>query len=194
MILSKSNIEIASQFFLGNPVPLSEKDSDYQNLFLSYSTDNNSSTLRELVTLHLLGYEPNHAKHGGDGIDSTTGKIKEVKPKYLQEGKKVSNTGNFNDMTIPLLESKKELDIVCSLFCSDRLIYLIEFPISIIYDVLLKPVLNAKAGKRVVCQFNYKNYDKDELKVFYFDYELAKHRNCLPKPHYEMLKSRYDAT
>ena len=192
MNISENNLNIATQLFLGNPNPLLKKDQDFQNLFLSYISDSNSSTIRELVTLHILGYQPYHEKHGADGIDNTTGKLKEVKPKFLYEGK-LSNTGNFNDMTFDLLEKKKDFDIVCSLFSRDRLIYIVEFPLQLIYDVLKKPIINAVAGRRVVCHFNYKNYDDDLLKVYYLDVEVCKQRKCLSNPHLQMLEKRYNA-
>lgn len=191
MEISSENIKIASDFFRGNTEAFDKMDSNYRNLFMAYATDNNSSSLRELVTLDILGYKPNYVKHGHDGVNETTGRLIEVKPKYVELGKKVGNSGNFNDMTMELLESKKDFIIVCSLFSGNRIIYIVEFPISVIFESLKKPIIEAKVGKRVVCGFNYKNYDCDELIIHYFDSQSAMQNRCLSKPHLEMLLKRY---
>ena len=189
-MLNSEDIDLATQYFLGNTEPLLKESERFSRLFLTYITDNNSSTLRELVTLNLLGYKSYDEKHGADGIDINTNRIKEVKPKFLRLGQKLGSSGNFNDMTLSLLEKKKDFDIICSLFSYDRLIYLIEFPLSVIYDKLRKPIDNAVKGKRVVCHFTFKDYDNDLLKVYYFDKELAEERKCLSKTHISMLESR----
>lgn len=190
--LSNKNLEIITQYFLGNTALFDAMDDDWKNLMLSYATDNNSSTIREAVTLHYLKYQSYSEKHGADGFDPVTNRQKEVKPKYVEFGKKMSSTGNFNDMTLPLLESKKDLDIVCSLFAGSRLVYIVEFPISVIYEHLKKPIVNAKLGKRVVCPFNYKHYDSDELVVHYLSEDTINEQNCISKNHKIMLESRND--
>jgi hypothetical protein len=190
MSLSVENLNLATQFFLGNTEMLDKKDEDFKNWFITYASDNNSSTVREAVTLHYLGYESYEAKHGADGFDPNTGRQKEVKPKFVTEGNKVSSSGNFNDMTMELLEKKKDLDVICSLFSGNRLIYIVEFPISVINEKLKQPIINAKIGRRVVCPFNYMNYDSDELIVHYLDVDTMKSHNCLPKNHMMMLESR----
>ena len=190
MSLSKQNLDLATQYFLGNTEMLDKKDDDFKNWFLTYASDNNSSTVREAVTLHYLGYESYTAKHGADGFDPKTGRQKEVKPKFVTEGNKISSSGNFNDMTMELLEKKKDLDVICSLFSGNRLIYIVEFPISVINEKLKQPIVNAQAGRRVVCPFNYMNYDTDELIVHYLDVDTMKKHNCLPKNHMIMLETR----
>jgi hypothetical protein len=188
--LNESNISLAANVAIGNYEPFYKKDTDFQNLFLCYLQDKNSSSLRELVTLHLLNYHSYTNKHGADGIDTLTLREKEVKPIQSNGVKPIGNSGCFNDLTIDLLERKINYDVVCSLFYNCRLVYLVEFPLLVIYDKLKAPILNAKAGKRVVCQFNYRSYDCDLLNVYYFDCELSKKYNCLSKPHYQMLKKR----
>lgn len=189
-LLNEANISLAANVAVGNYEQLYKKDVDFQNLFMCYAQDKNSSSLRERVTLHLLNYHPYGNKHGADGIDVSSLRKKEVKPIQANGVKPVNNSGNFNDLTLDLLESKVDYDVVCSLFCNSRLIYLVEFPLLVIYDKLKMPIINAKAGKRVVCHFNYLTYDCDLLKVYYFDAELSKKYNCLYKPHYQMLEKR----
>lgn len=190
MLLSEKNLITVTEFFMGNLSPFEEKDEDYQNLLLTYATDNNSSTLRELSTMHYLKYKSFSEKLGPDGVNVETGRIKEVKPKSIFGGKKAGSSGNFNDMTLPLLEKKKDYDIICSLFNDSRFVYIVEFPISVIYEKLKVPILNAKPGKRVVCSFNYKDYNCDELKVHYLNENLI--YKSVSKKHAEMLIAKYD--
>ena len=190
MQISLNNITIAAEFFTGNLTKFNSKDEDYKNLFLAYATDVNSSSIREAVTLHMLGYEKQHSKHGYDGTDPKTGKYKEVKPRSVKSGLKVGGSGNFNDMTLNLLAQKSGYDVICSLFSENKLIYIVEFPFMVIHDHIKKPIDSAKAGKRVVCHFSYKNYDCDDLIVHYFDREAAVEANCLSINHLKLLERR----
>lgn len=188
--ISEKNLNIITQYFLGNTELFDRMDDDWKNLMLAYATDNNSSTIREAVTLHFLNYTSYTEKHGADGFDPKTNRQKEVKPKYVEFGKKIGSSGNFNDMTMELLEEKKDYDIICSLFAGDKLAYIVEFPISVIYEHLKQPIIKAKIGKRVVCHFNYLNYDSAELIVHYLNEHTIYEQNCLSKKHMIMLESR----
>jgi hypothetical protein len=190
MNLSKKNLDVITQYFLGNTSPMDAMDEDYKNLMLCYATDNNSSTVRELVTLNFLGYEPYFEKHGADGYDPKTNRKIEVKPRYLETGK-ISSSGNFNDMTMELLESKKDFNIVCSLFAKNKLVYIVEFPIAVIWEKLKKPIVEAKIGKRVVCPFGYNNYDHKDLVIHYYDPDAVLEYNCLSKDHKKLLESKW---
>jgi len=190
MEISINNIELAAELFTGNNTLFLTKDEDYRNLFMAYATDCNSSSLREAVTLHILKYDSNSAKHGNDGTDIKTGKLKEVKPVSIKLGEKLDNSGTFNDMTLTLLDKKTNYDVICSAFSEDRLIYIVEFPFSVIYEKVKKTIDNAKLGKRVSYSFGYKSYDCDELVVHYFDTKTAMERNCLSKPHFNCLIRR----
>ena len=187
MEISINNIKLAADFFRGDTTMFDAKDEDYKNIFMAYATDSNSSSLRELVTLHILGYESNSAKHGHDGTDTLTGKLKEVKPRSVKTGKKIGSSGSFNDMTLGLLKRKKDYDVICSLFLETRLVYIVEFPFSTIYEKIKKPIDKAKAGKRVVCGFGHTDYNCDELIVHYFDSVTATETKCLSKKHYQLL-------
>lgn len=187
--LSSTNIEIITQYYLGNTTLFESKDEDYKNLLLCYAQDKNSSSIRERVTLHYLGYEKYEKKHGADGYNPKTGDKIEVKPIFKNKGK-LGGCGNFNDMTLDLLESKREFNVVCSYFYIDRLIYIVQFPFEIIYEKIKKPIVNAKIGKRVVCHFTYKSYDDESLIVHYYNDIIAKKYRCLPKNHMDMLIRR----
>lgn len=188
MNLSESNIKIAIDYSTRGIVALNDKDEDFINLFLSYFSDKNSSSLRESVTLMYCGYVKNQSKHGADGYDSSNGRMKEAKPSYIGEGKKLGSSGNFNDMTMELLEKKKDYDIIDSVFHCGRLAYIVEFPLIDIYDVLSKPILNAKIGRRVVCHFKYSDYANSNLKIHYYNPSITK--MCLQTKHDKFLREK----
>ena len=188
--LNESNIKLAAHVAVGDLSQLHKKDTDFQNLFMSYAQDKNSSTLRERVSMHILDYVSYTAKHGADGYDPATNRLKEVKPIQSNGIKPIGSSGNFNDLTMELLEKKYDYDIICSLFCKFRLVYLVEFPMSVIFEHLKKPILTAKAGIRVKCHFNYEKYDNDLTKVHYFDASAARKYKCLSAPNILMLEKR----
>ena len=190
MNLSENNLKLVTDLFLGKTDPFNDKDEDYKNLLMTYATDTNSSTLRELATMYYLGYESFTDKHGADGIDNKTGRLKEVKPVSMKDGKKRGTSGNFNDMTLELLEKKMNYDVICSLFNESRLVYIVEFPFSVIYEKIKKPIINASAGKRVVCHFNYLDYDCDDLVIHYLNNDLNVVHESLSKNHTKMLIRR----
>lgn len=194
-LLSNENIDLAIQYALGNDTAFNDLDEGYQNLFLAILGDSNSSMLREAMVLQYLNYISHPEKHGMDGYCPVTGKQKEVKPKFIVEGQKIGATsGNFNDMTNELLDKKDGCDVVCAAFYEGRFLYIIEIPYEVIKPKLKTRVDNAKVGKRVVCEFGYKNYDHDDLKIRYLNQELIEQTNSLSKPHFDMLKSRYNAS
>ena len=82
------------------------------------------------------------------------------------------------------------MDVICSLFVNSRFVYIVEFPLEVIYEKLKLPILNAKLGKRVVCSFGYKDYDDDRLKIHYLNKELI--HTCVVKNHAKMLIEKYD--
>ena len=84
------DLEFATQYFLGKTKAFDAESNICKSFFLNHASDNNSSTIRELVTLHYLGYQSFTEKHGPDGIDTKTGRLKEVKPRYLKEGQKLN--------------------------------------------------------------------------------------------------------
>lgn len=192
MELSKSNLNIATQYFIGDTSAFDKKDDDFKNLLLAYASDSNSSSIREAVTLNFLSYEQYSSKHGADGFDPKTGRQKEVKPRYFTSGKKASIGGNFNDLSMELLEKKKDLDIICSVFIENRLVVVVEFPISAIIEKLKAPVINAKIGKRVVCNFSSKSFqDSDEMIIHYYDADYINKNKSLSKKTAALFENKY---
>lgn len=193
MELSENNLKIATEYYNGNTTNFDKKDDDYKNLFRAYASDKNSSTLREAVTLSTLGYERYKEKHGADGVDKITGRQKEVKPRYFSSsGQKVNIGGNFNDMTMELLNKKKKFDIICSVFVDDRLIIVVEFPISVIFEALKKPIINAKLGKRVVCNFSNTSFqDSSEMVIHRYDADFINKNKSLAGRTALLLENKY---
>jgi hypothetical protein len=61
MNLSESNIKIAMDYSIKGRDALRDKDEDYINLFLSFFSDRNSSSLREAVTLKAQRRSPDQS-------------------------------------------------------------------------------------------------------------------------------------
>jgi hypothetical protein len=190
MIFNDFNINLALQVVTGDTKLFNEQDENYKNLLIASLHDNNSSTLRELVIMRYLSYTSFDEKHGADGIDTKTGTFIEVKPKYIPlNSKKVGGGGNFNDLTMELLERKKEYNIVCGAIYDLKLVYIVEFPLIEIYPQLKKPIDRAKIRQRVVASFSHTHYKATKLlKVHYLDEDII--YECLTKPHADMLKKR----
>jgi hypothetical protein len=192
MELSKRNLKLATKFFTGDTADFDQKDDDFKNLFRAYASDINSSSIREAVTLDFLGYEQYSAKHGADGFDPTNQRQKEVKPRFFNDGIKSSIGGNFNDMTLELLEKKKHLDIICSTFIGDRLIIIVEFPFSVIESKIKQPIIDAKQGKRVVCGFSNTSFqDSPEMIIHYYDKETINKNQCFSPKTRKLFEGKY---
>jgi hypothetical protein len=194
MNLNDNVIDMAVEFFTGNTKKFDKKDEDFKNLLRVCASDCNSSWLRELVTLRILGYTQHPTKHGPDGYDPKTNRQKEVKPRYVESGSKTRLGGNFNDMTPELFAKKKNLDIICSTFVGDRLVCVVEFPFSVISDKIKQPIINAKLGKRVVCHFSHTSFQhSDELIIHYYDSETINNTKCYSAKVTKLLKGKYDS-
>jgi len=144
-----------------------------------YMNDVNSSTLRELVTIEVAGYESIPGKLGRDGIDPTNNKPKEAKPKNFT-GKASNGGGCFNDYTMKRLNKDidDDLDIVHSLFVDGKLAYIIEFNIDAIKDHLMEQIIKkCVVGKNDyvrTASWSYKYWvNHESLKLHYIDPTLV---------------------
>lgn len=183
-------LSLATKFFTGDTSLFDKESENFKNLFLAMASDNNSSSLRESVTLHYLKFDQFQQKHGADGKDPVTGKLKEVKPRYVSAGNKFSGAlGSFNDITMDLIDKKLDLDVICSLFVGNRLVFIFEFPLTEIEDKLRLRVTNAKLGKRVVGDFSHTDVDIEKITVQYVDFDLIEKTDCIVKP--LLLKLKY---
>jgi hypothetical protein len=201
--LSEKNIQTIYQYSIGKTEMFDSLDKNYQNLFLYYLNDSNSSSLREVITACAANCNWSNKKHGLDGFDKVTNKGKEIKPIICRTGEKKSG-GNFNDMTSARYHSFKEenFNIVCSLFCNSRLMYVVEFPFSVINEHMkkrLEKILddrkNGKEGRTTV-SFSHTNYlDYSDLIIHYIDFKNIKQFDCVSKPHLNKLEEhafKYD--
>lgn len=107
------------------------------DLMTIYLGDANSSTLREVVTTAIAGYERSSTKLGYNGRKTIApGKVVacEVKPKNVRaldpKNRRLDGGGSFNDYTWARLEKdrKENPNILVSGFVDGRLIYIFEFP------------------------------------------------------------------
>lgn len=112
----------------------------FSDLITMYVNDLNSSTLREMVTLVLAGYEGRAGKIGYNGykIDDSGKCIDcEVKPKNVRShsdsGGKLNGGGNFTDYTWKRFEKDKEKNpnMLVSGFVDGKIIYIFEFPFNL---------------------------------------------------------------
>jgi len=159
------------------------------DLITMYICDKNSSTLRELVTVIIAGYEHEVKKIGYNGYKHDTfGKMLkcEAKPKNYDTNstaknpQKLSGAGNFSDYTFARFEKDKNdsfYNMLVSGFIDGRLIYILEFPFNFpefterLERQLYKRFPNGKdiPGEFLrSADFYYQNYlDCPELKLVY---------------------------
>jgi hypothetical protein len=169
--------------------PTGQLDSMCEEMFQLYINDPNSSTIRELITTLVAGYEPLSGKHGRDAIDLATGKQKEVKPKSYTSGKarKTNGSGCFNDYTRQRFEQDmaEGLDIIQSLFINDRIAYVVEFSIEAISQALDKHIrFNCEEMKRQYVRnatWSYKDWiQHPSMRIHYIDWDLInQHPKCM---------------
>ena len=176
-------------------------------LIKMYMADKNSSTLREIVTVRVAGYEHSGEKLGYNGFRYEQGRkiVCEVKPVNVSEEgeKKLEGGGNFTDYTWRRFERDKQENpnILVSGFVSGKLIYILEFPFNTpsfkkkIEEQLKKklPKGNEPGEYTRSVSFNYKDY-KDYARAVFIEPKLENYRDHLRKHFYEFLKKlRRDA-
>jgi len=161
--------------------------SGFTDLLTAYINDKNSSSLREFVTVSTAGYQHNSNKLGYNGFkqNSAIGGIPiacEAKPKNIQtEGydqrktkPKLNGEGGFNDYTFDRLQKdfQNNLNILSSGFVDGELLYILEFPFSLVYEHLKTKV----PEKRTIgtytrmASFNFSHYTgSPKVKVIYLN-------------------------
>lgn len=197
-LLNEYNINICYDYCTGNTKSFESLDENYINLLLTYVTDKNSSTIREAITCKAAGYKWLTEKHGMDAIDEKTGKLKEIKPTTnYAENSPSSGGGNFNDFRLERHQKylNENYDILCSMFSHHRLIYVVEFPYSVIASHIEKNILrvmeNQVKGNNTRCSpsFSYSDYiNYPNLIVHYLDSRTARMYNAINRKHIEVLE------
>jgi hypothetical protein len=203
---TEKNIEIICQYVIGNTTMFDLLDDDNKNLFLCYLNDSNSSSLREVITARVAKCNWSSKKHGLDGTDVKTNKGKEIKPKSGQStnldknGKKqkCGGGGTFNDFTLKKCNQLKEenVDIICSLFYDSILMFVVEFPFSVISDFIENKLKNNLERTDLVrprsVSFSHANYlNYPDLIVHYINIKNIKKTNCISKPHLKELENHF---
>ncbi len=157
------------------------------DLLTVYINDKNSSSLREFVTVSVSGYNHNPEKLGYNGFkhNSTIGGQPiacEAKPKNIQTENydqkktksKLNGEGGFNDYTIERLRKdiKENPNILSSGFIDGQLLYILEFPFSLISKHLKKqvPKNRTKGTYKRMASFNFNHYfGSKKIKVIYLN-------------------------
>lgn len=115
------------------------------DLLTMYINDHNSSAVREQVTTKIAGYThiPEKLGYNGFKFDAKGKAINcEVKPKNIRthQGKppKLNGSGGFNDYRWHRFEKDQQatLNVLASGFVDGRLLYIIEFPFSLVLHKL----------------------------------------------------------
>jgi hypothetical protein len=174
----------------------------FTDILTRYANDVNSSTLRELITMMMAGYE---SKVSGTklGYNGTTSKGNpcEVKPANIRSGSgnKLNGGGSFNDFTYERLDKyqRDKVMMVVSGFVDARLIYVLEFPFS--YSEFIQRIQDQlerhfSRGERAPgqylrgAQFSFKNYKEcSQLKVIYKEPNISKFRQFLTRELFNFL-------
>lgn len=157
------------------------------DLLTAYINDNNSSSLREFITVSIAGYNHNPNKLGYNGYKQSTSigakpVACEAKPKNiktqgyeLKKSKaKLDGGGGFNDYTIDRLRKdvKENPNILSSGFVDGQLLYILEFPFRAIAGRLgvRLPKKRIKGTYLRTAGFNFSHYKRAKnLKVIYVD-------------------------
>lgn len=180
----------------------------FVDLLTIYINDKNSSSLRELITVRLAGYEPSEGKLGYNGYrlaahDSAPFfcEAKPVNVTCLESGRpnrKLNGGGNFSDYTPERLDEdlKKNPQMLVSGFVDGRLAYIIEFPFRCL-EARLRMVLEKHfpGGNRPPSQylrsasFTFKDYqDCPDLRLVHRAENLDDFKDCLSEGFYIWLK------
>jgi len=168
-----------------------------------YANDLNSSTIRHLATLWKAGYIPEDGKLGYAG-ESPQGKPCLVKTmnisnRSVNSTRKLDGGGSFSDLTHERFDKLIEADanVLVSGFCHGRLMYVFEFPLDFIRDVIdqrlaqlpepHEPNEYARSSK-----FNYSDYGNNpEIGVKYISPDIAGYAPYFRLEFYQYLTELY---
>ena len=115
------------------PEDIDEKDKIIYQCIDIMANDDNSSKLREEITLDICNYENSPGKLGEDGIDPVTNRKIEVKPQNGHnrnaKSKKMNGGGQFTDFSHKRIQKYIDNDIlmVVSGFYNGKLKFIVQF-------------------------------------------------------------------
>jgi hypothetical protein len=194
-IINDCNIKRLFDYCSGKNIKF--RDENEENIYLSFMSDSNSY-MREAVTALAAGYQWNSEKLGDDALNTETNEPVEIKPKsHYSNYKTPSNGGgSFNDYTHERINKHKEkqLVVVCSLFSDNRLMYVLEFPFSVIYERLKEQVIkkiDIQGNKYCrTASFSWKDYIySNNIKIHYIDFPSIKQHKCISKEFIKQLEN-----
>ena len=189
----------------------------FTDLLTLYINDKNSSTLREIITVTLAGYQHEEKKIGYNGFkQAAPGKpiACEAKPKNVSSSdfeaykrgerksvRKLNGGGNFTDYNWKRFKknSRGNLRMLVSGFVDGKLIYILEFPfferkskfIAQLREKLEKGLPKGDKSNRYVrsVTFNYCHFmGSKKLRVVYCKRAvLEEHKKYLVAPFYKKL-------
>jgi len=184
------------------------------DLLTLYLNDANSSTVRELITLRLAGYQPVEGKLGYngyrmmaiDGSQRTEKHFCEVKPVNVHRkedgswSRRLNGGGNFSDYTPERLKQHLEephLQMLVSGFVDGRLVYILEFPFQCLESRLRERLTKRfpgdvrKANEYLrSASFSFKDYAscfREKGRLVYRVAPLDPFRGALTQSFYEFL-------
>ena len=176
-MFSTKLLKLAVDRSLGKPTK--DQGELFEELYVEYMNDSNSSTLREQITAAVAGCKSIPGKLGRDAID-INGVEKEIKPKNYTT-QRHNGGGCFNDYTRKRYEKdcNVNLPIIASLFAKGMLIYVVEFRFEAIANRLNEQIIRVceSEGNRYVrsCSWTYSNWiDNPDLVVHYINQDLLK--------------------
>ena len=176
-MFSTKLLKLAVDRSLGKPTK--NQGELFEELYMHYMNDANSSSLREQITAAVAGCKSIPGKLGRDAID-IDGNEKEIKPKNYT-GKRTNGGGCFNDYTRKRYNTdvNVNLPIIASLFAEGVLIYVVEFTFDTIAARLNDQIVRVceREGNRYVrsCSWTYSNWiDNPDLIVHYINKDLLK--------------------
>ena len=176
-MFSTKLLKLAVDRSLGKPTK--DQGELFEELYVEYMNDSNSSTLREQITAAVAGCKSIPGKLGRDAID-INGVEKEIKPKNYTT-QRHNGGGCFNDYTRKRYEKdcNVNLPIIASLFAKGMLIYVVEFRFEAIANRLNEQIIRVCEGEgnRYVrsCSWTYSNWiDNPDLVVHYINKDLLK--------------------
>jgi len=195
MTISKQLQQVILDYATGKQINV---DPLLLELLQIYMNDKNSSTMRELVTVILAGYDPIPGKLGRDAIDPVTKKEKECKPKNYS-GTAQRGEGCFNDYTRDRFNKdvNENLDIVSSLFIDDKCAFVAEYSIDAVKDKLDKQIhekCEVKQNSYVrSASWAYDSWvNHDSVKIHYIDMDLIiNNPKAMVKPFREAILATY---
>lgn len=182
----------------------------FTDLLTMYINDLNSSTLREIITVEIAGFEHMKDKIGYNGYRqlSASGKTQycEIKPtnSYTKINgslsKKFSGQGNFTDFSWKKLEriTSDEIKMVLSGFINGKLLYVLSFDFnepSFLNKLSTQLQSKFPKGDKTgfwlrSATFNYLDYkDANSLKIIYLEKNIIKYDYAFSKSFLNLLIS-----